>query len=71
MLASAQSQGQIAPKAVVVAVDSPIGDVDKVTSWSSMVTTASTTTWVCWVVTEISVELAWSRQTDGTINADN
>ena len=45
-----------APKAVVVALNSIIGDgADEATSYVSMDTTQSTTTWNCWVVTEHSI----------------
>jgi hypothetical protein len=44
-----------APKAVVVAVNSIIDNSVRAAAWSSMNTTASTTAWSCWVVTERSV----------------
>jgi hypothetical protein len=47
--------GRSAPKAVVVAVNSIIDRSVSAAAWSSMATTASTTAWTCWVVTERSV----------------
>jgi hypothetical protein len=48
-------EARSAPKAVVVAVNSIIGDLDRAAAWSSMDTTESSTTWSCWVVTECSI----------------
>lgn len=48
-------KGRYAPKAVVVALASVIGDSDSAAVWPSMNTTASTTTWSCWIVTERSL----------------
>jgi hypothetical protein len=50
-----------APKAVVVAVNSIIDKSVSAATWSSMDTTASTTAWKCWVVTERSVGYALIR----------
>jgi hypothetical protein len=47
--------GTSAPKAVVVALNSIIDKSVSAAAWSSMATTASTTAWTCWVVTERSV----------------
>ena len=47
--------GTSAPKAVVVALNSIIDSSVSAATWSSMDTTASTTAWKCWVVTERSV----------------
>jgi hypothetical protein len=55
MHAFASSPGRSAPKAVVVAVNSIIDRSVSAATWSSMATTASTTAWTCWVVTERSV----------------
>jgi hypothetical protein len=41
-----------APQAVVVAIGSVIGDAEFRESWPYWNTTATTTTWTCWVVTE-------------------
>jgi len=50
-------KGRQAPKAVVVALASVAGDsdTDRMAVWPSMATTASTTTWSCWIVTERSL----------------
>ncbi len=53
--AFASFPGTSAPKAVVVAVNSIIDRSVRAAAWSSMATTASTTAWTCWVVTERSV----------------
>ena len=53
--AFASSPGTSAPKAVVVAVNSIIDRSVSAAAWSSMTSTASTTAWTCWVVTERSV----------------
>ncbi|MFZ0227439.1 MAG: hypothetical protein WA622_00045 [Mycobacterium sp.] len=54
--ALAAVQDREAPKAVVVALSSILGDVaDGALSWSLMSTTETTTTWTCWIVTEHSV----------------
>jgi hypothetical protein len=53
--AFASFPGRSAPKAVVVAVNSIIDRSVSAAAWSSMATTASTTAWTCWVVTERSV----------------
>jgi hypothetical protein len=50
-----------APKAVVVALNSIIDKSVSAATWSSMETTASTTTWRCWAVTERSVGYALIR----------
>jgi hypothetical protein len=47
--------GTSAPKAVVVAVNSIIGNSVSAAVWSSTNTTGSTTAWSCWVVTERAV----------------
>jgi len=47
--------GTSAPKAVVVALNSIIDTSVRAAAWSSMDTTASTTAWTIWVVTERSV----------------
>jgi hypothetical protein len=47
--------GTSAPRAVVVALNSIIDKSVSAATWSSMDTTASTTAWKCWVVTERSV----------------
>lgn len=47
--------GTSAPKAVVVALNSIVDRSVSVATWPSMDTTASTTTWKCWAVTERSV----------------
>jgi hypothetical protein len=47
--------GTSAPKAVVVALNSIIDQSVSAATWSWMDTTASTTTWTCWAVTERSV----------------
>ena len=41
-----------APKAVVVAIGSVIGDAEIQASWLYWNTTPTTTTWTCWVVTQ-------------------
>ena len=41
-----------APKAVVVAIGSVIGEAEIRESWPYWNTTAATTTWTCWVVTQ-------------------
>jgi hypothetical protein len=48
--ASAGDRG--APKAVVVAIGSVIGDEEIRESWPYWNTTPTTTTWTCWVVTQ-------------------
>jgi len=53
--AFASFPGTSAPKAVVVALNSIIGNSVRAAAWSSMDTTASTTAWTSWVVTERSV----------------
>ena len=50
-----------APKAVVVALNSIIDKSVSAATWSSMETTASTTTWKCWAVTERCVGYALIR----------
>lgn len=47
--------GTSAPKAVVVALNSIIDTSVSAAVWPSMDTTASTTAWKCWAVTERSV----------------
>jgi hypothetical protein len=47
--------GTTAPKAVVVALNSIIDKSVSAATWSSMDTTATTTVWRCWAVTERSV----------------
>jgi hypothetical protein len=52
--ALAAVQDREAPKAVVVALNSVLGEIaDTALSWSLMTTTETTTTWTCWVVTEL------------------
>jgi hypothetical protein len=53
--------GRSAPKAVVVALNSIIDKSVRAATWSSMDTTASTTAWKCWAVTERSVGYALIR----------
>lgn len=54
--ALASVPGRSAPKSVVAALNSIIdGDPDTASAWPSMETTASSTTWSCWIVTERSV----------------
>jgi hypothetical protein len=53
--------GTSAPKAVVVALNSIIDKSVSAATWSSMETTASTTAWKCWAVTERSVGYALIR----------
>jgi hypothetical protein len=48
--ASVEDRG--APQAVVVAMGSVIGDAEIQASWPYWDTTATTTTWTCWVVTQ-------------------
>jgi hypothetical protein len=47
--------GKSAPKAVVVALNSIIDRSVSAATWTSMDTTASTTAWRCWAVTERSI----------------
>ncbi len=51
----ASSSGASAPKAVVVALNSIIDKSASAATWSSMETTATTTVWKCWAVTERAV----------------
>lgn len=52
----ADVEGRVAPKAVVVALNSIIGDADTAASWSQVsYPTASTTVWQCWIVTESAI----------------
>ena len=51
----ASSVGASAPKAVVVALNSVIDKSVSAATWSSMETTATTTVWKCWAVTERAV----------------
>ena len=53
--------GTSAPKAVVVALNSIIDKSVSAATWSSMETTASTTVWKCWAVTERAVGYALIR----------
>jgi hypothetical protein len=53
--------GRSAPKAVVVALNSIIDKSVSAATWSSMETTASTTSWKCWAVTERAVGYALIR----------
>ena len=53
--------GTTAPKAAVVALNSIIDKSVSAATWSSMDTTASTTVWKCWAVTERSVGYALIR----------
>ena len=51
----AACRGKVAPKAVVVAVNSIIDNSVSAAVWASMDATQTTTTWSCWVATERSV----------------
>lgn len=51
----ASCSGRSAPKAVVVALNSIIDKSVSAATWSSMETTATTTVWKCWAVTERAV----------------
>ena len=54
--ALADVDGRAAPKAVVVALNSVIGEgADTAQSWSLMETTEDRTTWTVWIVTEFAL----------------
>jgi hypothetical protein len=60
----ASVKDRVAPKAVVVALASVIGDAGSLASWASWDCTESTTTWSCWIVTERAlghVNIAYGR----------
>jgi len=53
--AAADVENRSAPKAVVVALNSILGDADALTSWSRVDFPPESTVWSCWIVTESSV----------------